>query len=52
LIRLYRSATGQAPARPDEKLCACSCGRGVTVGQKWASPGCRKRVQRRALRTV
>jgi hypothetical protein len=52
LIRLYQRARGQTPARSDEKLCACSCGRAVAGGRKWASPGCRKRVQRRKLQTV
>jgi hypothetical protein len=29
--------------------CHCGCGQKVRRGQKWASPGCRKRVQRRSL---
>jgi hypothetical protein len=29
--------------------CYCGCGLQVKQGRKWASPGCRKRVQRRSL---
>jgi hypothetical protein len=32
---------------PAEKRCACGCTQGVWGRQKWATPGCRKRTQRK-----
>jgi hypothetical protein len=52
LIELYQRATQPTPARADEKACACDCGGKVFGRHKWASPDCRKRVQRRAQTTA
>jgi len=51
LIELYQRATRPRPALDGERQCACGCGGLVRARRKWASPACRKRVQRRA-RTI
>jgi hypothetical protein len=51
LIALYQRATQPVPVLTGERACACGCGGKVAGRHKWASPGCRKRVQRRA-RTI
>ena len=49
LIELYQQATQSKPAVAGENACACGCGAKVTGKRKWATPGCRKRVQRRSV---
>jgi hypothetical protein len=49
LIQLYQRATQSKPAHAGEKACACGCGAKVRGKKKWATPGCRKRVQRRSV---
>jgi hypothetical protein len=39
---------GVAAAQAGKPLCGCGCGVTVRANQKWASPGCKKRVQRRS----
>jgi hypothetical protein len=51
LIDLYQRATQPHPALAGERACACGCGGQVRGRHKWASPACRKRVQRRS-RTI
>jgi hypothetical protein len=46
LIELYQRATQLKPALVGDKMCACGCGELVRGKKKWATPGCRKRVQR------
>lgn len=48
LIELYQRATKPTPALVGEPVCACGCGGKVFGRHKWASPGCRKRIQRKA----
>ena len=49
LIALYQRATQSTPAPAGEKACACGCGAWARGKKKWATPGCRKRVQRRSV---
>jgi hypothetical protein len=49
LIALYQRATQPTPAPAGEKACACGCGARARGQKKWATPGCRKRVQRRSV---
>lgn len=48
LIELYQRAIRPQTALAGERSCACRCEAQVKGRHKWASPGCRKRVQRRA----
>jgi hypothetical protein len=51
VIQWYQKATAPVQALAGEPSCACGCGGLVRAWRKWASPACRKRVQRRA-RTI
>jgi hypothetical protein len=42
----YQQAIAPILAQEEEPACACGCGVQVRGRRKWASPGCRKRVQR------
>jgi hypothetical protein len=48
VIAWYQRATAPVLALAAEKACACGCGDKVSGRHKWASPGCRKRVQRKS----
>lgn len=37
---------------PRQRRCACGCDQPVFDRQKWASPGCRKKIQRRVSVTT
>jgi hypothetical protein len=50
VLDLYENESGvnnmqTASSRP---TCACGCGAAVFDRKKWATPGCKKRMQRRA----
>lgn len=48
VIDFYEEAQSVAPALPNaHKACACGCKQEVFDRQKWARPGCRKRVARK-----
>jgi hypothetical protein len=51
VIAWYEQATAPILAQEGEPACACGCGVRGRRRRKWASPGCRQRLYRRA-RTV
>lgn len=50
---VLQKIVGKPPLAPQSpistKLCGCGCGGQVREQKKWATPGCRKRVQRRSV---
>jgi hypothetical protein len=52
VIAWYQQATAPMLAQEEEPACACGCGVRIRKRRKWASPGCRQRVYRRARTAV
>ena len=50
VIEFYKEAQTATPAESSShRLCACGCRQTVFDRQKWARPGCRKRVARQRV---
>lgn len=47
---LARAIVEAVTRREPVRVCGCNCGRTVTVGQTYATPACRKRIERRRKR--